>query len=133
MRLYSAVRLYSGVVAYSVADGGVLRPLAVALMARPLAVLYGIQPVGGGADGQPVGGVHIYIWARADAIDAMRWVPWVRYSRALSPGLGVVTPPNPGGASDDSPGPVFSLALSIDVESFAWRFSADAPVEVIEG
>lgn len=92
-------------------------------------------------------------WARADAIDAMRWVPWVRYSRALSPGLGVVTPPNPGGdreplfeilpskvyivlnsvtlrrASDDAPVPVFSLALSIDVESFAWSFSADAPVE----
>ena len=32
-------------------------------------------------------------------------------------------------ASDDAPVPVFSLTLSIDVESFAWSFSADAPLE----
>lgn len=32
-------------------------------------------------------------------------------------------------ASDDAAVPVFSLALSIDVESFAWSFSAEAPLE----
>lgn len=90
-------------------------------------------------------------WARADAVGAMRWAPWVRYSRALSPGWGVVTPPNPGGdreplfeifpqrvyivlnqvvlqrVADGAEIPVESLSLSLDASSWAWGFEASIP------
>lgn len=82
-----------------------------------------------------------------------RWVPWVRYSRPLNPGWGVVTPPGPtpdeNGTyivpikrvyimlnesslvrlSDMRAIPALSITMSLDVDSWAWSFSATLPAD----
>lgn len=83
--------------------------------------------------------------------DLDQWVPWVRYSRPLQPGWGVVTPPgpvpNPEGTwviqvkqvyiminetsltrvSDGAVIPTLGLSVSLDANSWDWGFTATVP------
>lgn len=83
--------------------------------------------------------------------DLEQWVPWVRFSRLLNPGWGVVTPPGPTPdehgtwvvpilqayiminetfltrVSDGAAIPCLGMRLSLDVDSWTWSFSGSVP------
>lgn len=89
------------------------------------------------------------VWVAPRRADLEQWLPWTRYSRALQPGWGVVTPP--GGPPVDENGtvivpiqrvymtinnvtlhrvdgyvpiPAYSFGMSLDVDSWTWGWQA---------
>jgi len=86
----------------------------------------------------------------------VQWVPWVRFSRPLAPGWGVVVPPgptpDPSGTwivpteqvyvvinetslvrvSDNALIPTTSMSLSLDADSWTWGFNAAVPMSAYE-
>lgn len=93
---------------------------------------------------------------RAAGRDLTRWVPWSRYSRALQPGWGVITPPGPTPdehgtwvvpvrtvyimlnevtltrVSDNAAIPATAISLSLDADSWTWAWSARVPYSALE-
>lgn len=89
------------------------------------------------------------VWVRAKQRDVERWVPWVRFSKHLAPGWGIVVPDGRPPtdehgtvlvpirsvymtintltltrASDGAPIPAYSFGMNLDVDSWTWSWSA---------
>lgn len=86
-------------------------------------------------------------FATATAADTMRWVPWTKYSRGISPSWGIVIPVHTGDpealfvvpvkrvymqvntaslrrVEGDVLLPVYNMSMSLDVDSWVWSFNA---------
>lgn len=85
----------------------------------------------------------------------VQWVPWFRYSRPLSPGWGVVSPPGPTPNPDGTfvvpilqvyivlntltlvrvdtgqALPALDVSLSLDTDSWTWSFNATMPADQV--
>lgn len=109
--------------------------------------------------GGPMRALHRALGALVPAavrVDVPRWVVWLRYSRPLAPGWGVVIPENPDAGSeplytilparvymqahdisarrvaDGVALPIFSADLAADFWSFCWNGSISGPAELFD-
>jgi hypothetical protein len=104
----------------------------------------------------PAQPAHQARFERSVAVDARRWLPWVRFSRFLAPGWAVVTPVDPGPVPqallfilparfymtvhnvfaerlpDLAEVPLYEVSLNADAGSFAWTFSASGPASLFD-
>lgn len=125
--------------------------------------LWGVSAVRDERAGAPWGGPMVSacllgraVFGVSVAQDMQQWAPWTRFSSALAPGWGVVTPTDPGPVPealfyilparfymtvhsitaqrlpDLSEVPIYEATLSADSGSFAWSFSASGPASLFD-